>query len=69
MLAPNVLGRHRATGEEISSTQYYRSYPWDKPEYPLERLTPHSKKKKKTNNKQETEKEHEAEGAGYTECT
>jgi hypothetical protein len=29
--APNLLGRHRPTGEQISSMWYSHSYPWDKP--------------------------------------
>jgi hypothetical protein len=30
MLAPNLLGRYRPTGEQISSTWYSHSHPWDK---------------------------------------
>jgi hypothetical protein len=29
--APNLLGRCRPTGEQISGTQYSHSYPWNKP--------------------------------------
>jgi hypothetical protein len=30
MLAPNLLGKCRLTGEQISNMQYIQSYPWDK---------------------------------------
>jgi hypothetical protein len=30
MPASNLLGRHRPTGEQISSTWYSHSHPWDK---------------------------------------
>jgi hypothetical protein len=63
-----MLGRHRPTGEQISSKWYYHSNPWDKPHRPLGRLTP-APPTKKLNNKQGTEKEHAAEGMGFSECT
>jgi hypothetical protein len=31
MPAPNLLWRHKTTGEKISGTWYSHSYPWDKP--------------------------------------
>jgi hypothetical protein len=31
MPAPNLLGKHRPTGEQISGMLYSHSYPWDKP--------------------------------------
>jgi hypothetical protein len=31
MLASNLPGRHRPTGEQISGMQYPHSHPWDKP--------------------------------------
>jgi hypothetical protein len=67
MQSPNLLGKHRPTGEQISGMQNSHSYPWDKPAYTPDRLT--SNPQKKLNNKQGTEKEHAAEGAGCSEHT
>jgi hypothetical protein len=57
-MAPNLLGRHGPTGEQISSTQYSHSHLWDKPALPSGQtdLYP-TKKNKKLNNKQGTEKD------------
>jgi hypothetical protein len=69
ILAPNLLGRHGPTGEQISSPWYSKSYPGINQHSPLDRLTTVPlKKKKKTNDKQETEKEHAAEVVECSEC-
>jgi hypothetical protein len=70
--ASNLLWRHPA--EQQVSKQVAHSIPTGTPgqnhRSPLDRLTPHpAKKKEKQNNKQGTEKEHAAEGAGCSECT
>jgi hypothetical protein len=54
----------RPTSEEIIVTQYSHSYLWDKPEKHPGQTDPQPHKKTKLNNKQVTEKEHEAEGVG-----
>jgi hypothetical protein len=70
MLAPNLLGRCRPTGEQRNGMRYSYSYPWDKPAYPPVQTDPAlQKQKQKLNNKQATEKEHAAEGVGCFECT
>jgi hypothetical protein len=67
MPAPNLLGRCRSTGEQISSTRYSHSYPWNKPAQPSGQTDQWPTKK--LNNKQGTEKEHAEEGARCTEHT
>jgi hypothetical protein len=62
-LTPNLLERHRPTGEQISNTRYSYSHPWNKPEESLGQtdLRP-TKKKEKLNNKQGTEKDMQQRG-------
>jgi hypothetical protein len=47
MLAPNLLGRHRPTGEQISSTWYSYSHSRINQQSPLDRLNFAPQKKKK----------------------
>jgi hypothetical protein len=43
---PNLLGRCRPTGEQISCTGYSHSHPWDKPAQTPGQIDPcHAKKK------------------------
>jgi hypothetical protein len=48
--APNLLGRCRPTGEQISSMWYSHSYPWDKSTQLPGQNDTHSAKKKKRRN-------------------
>jgi hypothetical protein len=68
MPAPDLLGRHRPNKQQISSTWYFHSYPWEKPAQPPGKTDPHPTKKKL---KQETRnrKGPAAEGVGCSECT
>jgi hypothetical protein len=51
MLAPNLLGRCRPTGEQINSTWYFHSHSWDKPAKPPGQTDPRPAKRKKSKNK------------------
>jgi hypothetical protein len=64
MLAPNLLGRHRPTGEQISSTWYSYSHSRINQQSPLDRLNFAPQKKKKLSNKQRTEKDMQQSGPG-----
>jgi hypothetical protein len=66
MPTPNLLGRHKTPGEQISGTQYSHRQPWDKSASPLDRLTPTQGKKEKSklNNKQAAKKKDSSKEGG-----
>jgi hypothetical protein len=67
MPAPNLLGRCRTTGEQISSTGIPTPTPGINQHSPLDSLTPALQKKKCIINKEL--KRTCSRGAGCTECT
>jgi hypothetical protein len=64
-LAPNLLGRCRTTGEQISSMRYSHNHPWDKPAEPPGQTDPcPAKKTQELNKKQELKRNMQQRGWG-----
>jgi hypothetical protein len=69
LLAANLLGRCRPTGEQTSSMQYSHSYPGISQQSPLDRLTPALQNTPKNWIINKELKRAHNRGAGCTECT